>query len=80
MLNGQNIYATITPDMLAALLNKTLLNHQIVSRDTILTWIEALKNPRDRFMILSIFIMVPSSISLDLVPYGYVNSIVIYDC
>lgn len=55
VLNGQNIYATITPDMLAALLNKTLLNHQIVSRDTILTWIEALKNPRDRFMILSIF-------------------------
>ena len=42
VLNGQNIYATITPDMLAALLNKTLLNHQIVSRDTILTWIEAL--------------------------------------
>lgn len=55
VLNGQNNYQMLTQDMLNQLLNKTLIDHQMVSRDTVLTWAESLANPRDRFIMLSIF-------------------------
>lgn len=53
--NGQNIYATISSDMLSKLLNKALISHQIVSRDTVLTWAESFANPRDKFILMSFF-------------------------
>ena len=53
--NGQNIYETITVDMLSRLLNRALLNYQVVERDTILTWAETFTNPRDKFILLSFF-------------------------
>ena len=55
VINGQNVYQMLTGEMLVQLLNKTLVEHQIVSRDTVLTWAESLTNPRDRFIMLSIF-------------------------
>lgn len=53
--NGQNVYETMSSDVLSKLLNKALINHQIVSRETILTWAESFANPRDRFILLSFF-------------------------
>lgn len=53
--NGQNLYQTLTSDVLMSLLNRAVIDHQIVSRDTVLSWTEQMKNPRDRFIVLSIF-------------------------
>lgn len=55
IINGQNAYQILSRETLAELLNKTLVDHQIVSRDTVLTWVESLLNPRDQYIILSVF-------------------------
>lgn len=55
VINGQNNYRMLTSNMIMQLLNKTLVAHQIVTRDTVLNWIKELTNPRDKFIVLSIF-------------------------
>lgn len=53
--NGQNIYDTFSSSSLTNLLNKRVIENQIVSRDELLEWTKRFRNPRDQFVFLSLF-------------------------
>ena len=53
--DNQNHYEEITVDILMGCLNKAALDNKIIDRTTILKWIEHLPNPKDQFILLSLF-------------------------
>lgn len=53
--DNQNHYLEMTKDLLADCINKAILEKKIVERETVLRWVEELPNPRDQFILLSLF-------------------------
>lgn len=53
--DGQNHYIEITDSIIADCLNKKIINKKIIDRDTLIGWIQQLKNPRDQFILLGLF-------------------------
>lgn len=53
--DNQNHFLECTPEVLSSCLNKAILNKKIVSRETILQWIDKLPNAKDQFILLSLF-------------------------
>ena len=53
--DNQNHYLECTREVLAGCINKSILDKKIVSRETILKWVDELPNPKDQFILLSLF-------------------------
>lgn len=53
--DNQNHFLEMTLEHLKDCLNKALVNMKIVSRDTILNWVDQLPNPKDQFVLLGLF-------------------------
>lgn len=55
VIDNQNHFLECTRDVLSNCLNKTLLNMSIVSKETVLKWVNELPNPKDQFILLGLF-------------------------
>ena len=55
VIDNQNHFLELTYDMLNDCINKALLDMKIVTRETVLSWISILENPKDQFIILALF-------------------------
>ena len=53
--DNQNHFLEMTLEHLKDCLNKALVNMKIVSRETILNWVDQLPNPKDQFVLLGLF-------------------------
>lgn len=53
--DNQNHYLECTREILAGCINKSILDKKIVARETILKWVDELPNPKDQFILLSLF-------------------------
>ena len=53
--DNQNHFLEITKEILSSCVNKAVLDRKIVSRKTVLQWVDALPNPKDQFIMLSLF-------------------------
>jgi hypothetical protein len=53
--DNQNHFLEVTNDVLLGCLNKAVFNMKIISRETILKWVEQLPNPKDQFVLLGLF-------------------------
>ena len=53
--DNQNHFLECTHEVLNGCLNKAILNKRIVDRNTIIKWVEELPNPKDQFILLSLF-------------------------
>lgn len=53
--DNQNHFLEISKDTIHNCLNKAILDKRIVSRETILKWVDDLPNPKDQFILLSLF-------------------------
>ena len=53
--DNQNHYLECTKEILSGCINKSILERKIVSRETVLKWIDELPNPKDQFVLLSLF-------------------------
>lgn len=53
--DNQNHYLECTKEVLAGCINKAILEKKIVSRETVLKWVDELPNPKDQFILLSLF-------------------------
>lgn len=53
--DNQNHYLELDKDVLNSCVNKAAVNQKIISRGTILKWINELPNPKDQFILLSLF-------------------------
>lgn len=53
--DNQNHYLECTKEVLSGCINKAILDKKIVERETILKWIDELPNPKDQFILLSLF-------------------------
>ena len=52
--DNQNHYLECT-ELLSGCLNKAILDKKIVDRNTVLKWVDELPNPKDQFILLSLF-------------------------
>ena len=53
--DNQNHFLEMTLEHLKNCLNKALVNMKIVTRETILNWVDQLPNPKDQFVLLGLF-------------------------
>ena len=53
--DNQNHFLECTKEILVGCLNKAILDKKMIERDTILKWIDELPNPKDQFVLLSLF-------------------------
>ena len=53
--DNQNHFLECTNEVLLNCLNKAIIDKKIVSRETVLKWIDELPNPKDQFILLSLF-------------------------
>ena len=53
--DNQNHFLECTKELLYGCINKAILDKKIVERDTILKWVDELPNPKDQFILLSLF-------------------------
>lgn len=53
--DNQNHYLECTKELLSGCINKAILDMKIVSRETVLKWVDELPNPKDQFILLSLF-------------------------
>lgn len=53
--DNQNHYLECSREVLAGCINKSILDRKIVTRETILKWVDELPNPKDQFILLSLF-------------------------
>ena len=53
--DNQNHFLEINIDIMRGCVNKALFNMKIVSKNTILNWVEQLPNPKDQFVLLGLF-------------------------
>ena len=53
--DNQNHYLECTREILSGCINKSILDKKIVTRDTVLKWVDELPNPKDQFILLSLF-------------------------
>lgn len=55
VMDNQNHFLECTKEVLASCINKAILEKKIISRETILKWVDELPNPKDQFILLSLF-------------------------
>ena len=53
--DNQNHFLECTKEVLLGCLNKAILNKKMVDRSTVLKWVDELPNPKDQFVLLSLF-------------------------
>lgn len=53
--DNQNHFLEVNIDIMKGCINKALFNMKIISKDTILNWVEQLPNPKDQFVLLGLF-------------------------
>lgn len=53
--DNQNHYLECTKDILSGCINKAIFDKKIVVRETVLNWVRELPNPKDQFILLSLF-------------------------
>lgn len=53
--DNQNHYLECTKELLAGCINKAVLDKKIVDKETVLKWVDELPNPKDQFILLSLF-------------------------
>lgn len=53
--DNQNHYLECTREVLLTCINKAILDKKIVDKETVLKWVDELPNPRDQFILLSLF-------------------------
>ena len=53
--DNQNHYLECTKEILAGCINKAILDKKIVDRETVVKWVDELPNPKDQFILLSLF-------------------------
>jgi len=53
--DNQNHFLECTKGILLGCINKAILDKKIVARETVLKWIDELPNPKDQFILLSLF-------------------------
>lgn len=53
--DNQNHYLECTKEILLGCINKAILDKKIVDRETVLKWVDELPNPKDQFILLSLF-------------------------
>lgn len=53
--DNQNHYLECSKDVLLGCVNKAIFDKKIVDRKTVLKWVNELPNPRDQFILLSLF-------------------------
>lgn len=53
--DNQNHFLEVTKEILSSCINKAVLDRKIVSRETVLKWVNELPNPKDQFIMLSLF-------------------------
>lgn len=53
--DNQNHFLECTKDVISSCLNKAIFDKKIVVRETVLKWVEELPNPKDQFVMLSLF-------------------------
>ena len=53
--DNQNHFLECTREILANCINKAILDKKIVIKETVLKWVEELPNPKDQFVLLSLF-------------------------
>lgn len=53
--DNQNHYLECTKEVLAGCINKAILCKKIIDRETVIEWIDILPNPKDQFILLSLF-------------------------
>lgn len=55
VIDNQNHFLEITHEIMKGCINKALFNLRIFSRETIISWINQLPNPKDQFILLGLF-------------------------
>ena len=53
--DNQNHFLECTKDVISSCLNKAIFDKKIVEKETVLKWVEELPNPKDQFVMLSLF-------------------------
>ena len=53
--DNQNHFLECTKEILSSCLNKAILDKKMVDRKTVLGWVDELPNPKDQFILLSLF-------------------------
>ena len=53
--DNQNHYLECTQEILSGCINKAILDKKIVSKEDVLQWLDELPNPKDQFILLSLF-------------------------
>lgn len=53
--DNQNHYLECTKEVLAGCINKAILDKKLISRNMVLKWVDELPNPKDQFILLSLF-------------------------
>ena len=53
--DNQNHFLECTKEVLLGCLNKAILDKKMVDRSTVLKWVDELPNPKDQFVLLSLF-------------------------
>lgn len=53
--NNQNYFLGCTRELLLNCINKEILDKKIIVKETILKWVDELPNPKDQFILLSLF-------------------------
>lgn len=53
--DNQNHFLECTKEILAGCINKAILDKKIIDRETVLKWVDELPNPKDQFILLSLF-------------------------
>ena len=53
--DNQNHYLECSKEILSSCINKAILDKKMVDRETVLRWVDELPNPKDQFIILSLF-------------------------
>ena len=71
--DNQNHFLECTKGILLGCINKAILDKKIVARETVLKWIDELPNPKDQFILLSLFEYGKSKDFKDIVYAGHDN-------
>ncbi len=53
--DNQNHYLECSKEILSSCINKAILDKKLVDRETVLRWVDELPNPKDQFILLSLF-------------------------